>query len=168
MRIIKVGSAGGNDVIINDPNVERTHCQIIQDDYGNFRLINISLNGTFVNGIKRQGEIILNVADIVMVGNTVLSWQSYFPSFGQRPVKQPPLNKPNSYMVWAILATIFCCLPFGIVSIVYASKVDSLWYAGQYVAANDAASKARLWFWLSVGTSAIASIIYLFCLVLMF
>ena len=30
---------------------------------------------------------------------------------------------PNN-MVWAILTTLFCCLPFGIVSIVYAAQVD--------------------------------------------
>jgi hypothetical protein len=29
-------------------------------------------------------------------------------------------NIPN-HLVWAILATLFCCLPLGIVSIVYAA-----------------------------------------------
>ena len=35
---------------------------------------------------------------------------------------QPPV-KPSNNLVWAILTTICCCLPFGIVSIVYAAKV---------------------------------------------
>ncbi|MBO7197759.1 MAG: CD225/dispanin family protein, partial [Tidjanibacter sp.] len=34
---------------------------------------------------------------------------------------------PSSNLIWGILTTIFCCLPFGIVSIVFASRVDSLW-----------------------------------------
>ena len=48
---------------------------------------------------------------------------SYFQ--GQRP------PKPNNHLAWAILSTIFCCLPLGIVSIVYSSKVDGLYNAGE-------------------------------------
>ena len=32
---------------------------------------------------------------------------------------------PN-HLVWAILATLFCCLPTGIVSIIHAAKVNGL------------------------------------------
>ncbi|WP_417935251.1 CD225/dispanin family protein [Flagellimonas maritima] len=32
----------------------------------------------------------------------------------------PP--KPDNYLVWAILSTIFCCIGTGIASIIYASK----------------------------------------------
>lgn len=45
----------------------------------------------------------------------------------------PP--KPENYLVWAILSTVCCCLPFGLVSIVYAAKVDSLYTSKQYEAA---------------------------------
>lgn len=55
----------------------------------------------------------------------------------------PP--KPDNYLVWAILTTVCCCMPFGIVSIVYASKVDSLYIAQQYVAAQQAADNAKKW-----------------------
>ena len=44
--------------------------------------------------------------------------QAYYqPNYaqGQRPLK------PDNNLVWAILCTLLCCLPFGIVSIVYAS-----------------------------------------------
>lgn len=53
--------------------------------------------------------------------------------------------KPSSNLVWGILTTIFCCLPFGIVSIVYAAKVDGLYNGGQYAAAVEASGKARTW-----------------------
>ena len=67
--------------------------------------------------------------------------------------QRPP--KPDNYLVWAILTTLLCCLPFGIVSIVYSSKVDSLYYAGDYISAQQAADKAKKWaMW-----SAISSII---------
>lgn len=35
-------------------------------------------------------------------------------------------NKADNNMIWAILCTLFCCLPFGIVSIINAAKVDGL------------------------------------------
>ncbi len=54
-------------------------------------------------------------------------------------------DKPKTHLVWAVLCTLLCCIPFGIVSIVYASKVESLWNIGAFKEAHDAARKARLW-----------------------
>ena len=77
------------------------------------------------------------------------------PSYGpQQPYGvQPPM--PDTYMVWAVLVTVFCCLPFGIVSIVKASQVSSLYSQGRYqeaVAASEAAKKWTIW-------SAIAGVV---------
>lgn len=52
-------------------------------------------------------------------------------------------SRPDSNLVWAILCTIFCCLPLGIVAIVYAAKVDSLYNSGNYEEAQRASDKAR-------------------------
>ena len=51
---------------------------------------------------------------------------------------------PNN-LVWAILTTLFCCLPLGIVSIVFASKVDGLRAAGDIAGALEASRKAKTW-----------------------
>ncbi|MBB5886611.1 CD225/dispanin family protein [Xanthomonas sp. LMG 8992] len=51
---------------------------------------------------------------------------------------------PNN-LVWAILSTLFCCLPLGIVSIVYASQVDGRRAAGDIAGAREASRKAGLW-----------------------
>lgn len=173
MKIIKIGRSSSNDININDPLVSRVHCQIIHDDYGNFRLIDVnSKNGTFINGTKRHGEVRLNTSDIVRIGNTTLPWQTYFNNVGgtdiggrgtivDPPVPNPPTPKPSNFLVWAILSTIFCCMPFGIVSIVYASKVDGLWYACNYREAQEASSKAFTWFWWSFATGLILNIIIL-------
>lgn len=67
-------------------------------------------------------------------------------------------------MVWAILTTILCCLPFGIVAIVYASKVDNLWYSGFKDAAYDAANKARNWSIASAATALGVWVIYIICI----
>ena len=75
---------------------------------------------------------------------------SYQPQPGYGPQQpygvQPPM--PDTYMVWAVLVTVFCCLPFGIVSIVKASQVSSLYNQGRYqeaVAASEAAKKWAIW-----------------------
>ncbi|MCM1356091.1 MAG: CD225/dispanin family protein [Staphylococcus sp.] len=52
---------------------------------------------------------------------------------------------PSNYLIWAILATICCCIPSGIVAIFYAAKVSPAYYRGDYAAAFDASSKAQLW-----------------------
>ena len=60
------------------------------------------------------------------------------------------MEKPNNYLVWAILVTIFCCLPCGIVSSVYAASVDSAYYAGDYARSLSASKNARTWMWVSL------------------
>ena len=57
---------------------------------------------------------------------------------------------PN-HLVWAILVTIFCCLPFGIVSIVYAAQVNGMVGAGNIDGARQASQNAKTWTWISFG-----------------
>jgi hypothetical protein len=45
--------------------------------------------------------------------------------------------------VWAILATILCCLPLGVVSIVFSSQVNSKWAMGDAQGALKASNNAR-------------------------
>ncbi|WP_047452109.1 CD225/dispanin family protein [Alistipes sp. ZOR0009] len=65
---------------------------------------------------------------------------------GQKP--------PKSWLVESILVTIFCCLPFGIVGIVNASRVESRYYAGDIEGAMRASQEAGKWtkvaFWLGL------------------
>jgi NhaP-type Na+/H+ or K+/H+ antiporter len=52
-------------------------------------------------------------------------------------------GKPNNYFVWSILATILCCLPLGIASMVFARRVDAKWNSGDAAGAIAASVKAR-------------------------
>ena len=54
-------------------------------------------------------------------------------------------REPDNYLVWGILCTVLCCLPFGIVSIVYSTKVSGLWSQGRYAEAQAAADNAKKW-----------------------
>lgn len=178
MKIIKIGRSSSNDVVIDDNMVSRIHCQIIEDDYGSYRLLDTnSANGTFVNGVERRDEVRLSKSDIIRIGNTTLPWQAYFKGSegtvmgpgrgytpaggGYQPSTPPAQNKPDNFLVWAILCTIFCCLPFGIASIVNASKVNSRWIAGDYAGSERAAKQARTWFWWSFALGLVVPIIYI-------
>lgn len=47
--------------------------------------------------------------------------------------------------MWAILTTLFCCLPFGVVSIVFAARVDSMYNAGDLAGSRSASASAKKW-----------------------
>lgn len=70
-------------------------------------------------------------------------------SVGQGAAEPRP-HVPN-YLVQAILVTIFCCLPFGIVSIVYAAQVNGKVAAGDIAGGLQASANARTWAWVSFG-----------------
>ena len=55
-----------------------------------------------------------------------------------------PAEVPN-YLVHAILCTLCCCVPTGIVAIVYAAQVNGHLERGEYAAAQAASENAKLW-----------------------
>lgn len=78
----------------------------------------------------------------------------------------PPM--PENYLVWAILTTCFCCLPFGIASIISATKVSSAYYAGDYAGAQKASADAKKWAIWSAVSLAIAFALYVLFYVFIF
>lgn len=60
-------------------------------------------------------------------------------------LNQPPQFRPKNWLVESILATLFCCLPFGIVGIVFASQVNSRYDAGDFLGAEKASKDAGRW-----------------------
>ena len=87
----------------------------------------------------------------------------YQPNYaqGQRPMK------PDNYLVWAILCTILCCLPLGIVSIIYSSKVDGLYNSGDYAGAEDASKKAKNYAMWGAIISVIGVVLYILFIVVL-
>ena len=67
---------------------------------------------------------------------------------------------PPNYLVWAIVTTILCCLPFGIVSIVYAAQVNSKWVAGDTQGAVQSSKNAKIWAIVSLVTGLIGVFIW--------
>jgi hypothetical protein len=54
-------------------------------------------------------------------------------------------------MLKAVIATLCCCLPLGIVSIIFAAQVNSKLAAGDVAGARAASSNANLWAWIAIG-----------------
>lgn len=73
-------------------------------------------------------------------------------------VVQPPVAPIENYLVFAILATVLCCLPAGIVAIIYAAQVNAKLQMGDLGGAKAASDNAKMWCWISfgVGLAAIA------------
>ena len=72
------------------------------------------------------------------------------------PDLKPPM--PDNYLVWAILTTVLCCLPLGIVSIINATKVSSAYAAGDYEGAQKASADAKKW---AIWSAIIGPVIYI-------
>ena len=70
-------------------------------------------------------------------------------------------SPPPNNLVWAILVTLFCCLPFGIVSIVYAAQVNGKWQAGDVAGAQESSRKARQWATYSVIAGLVIIVVYI-------
>ena len=75
----------------------------------------------------------------------------------------PQATQPSvpNYLVQAILTTVFCCLPFGIVSIVYAARVNGKVAAGDRAGALESSGKARMWAWIAFGAGLVVGVGYL-------
>jgi hypothetical protein len=70
-------------------------------------------------------------------------------------------GQPISNYLWqSIVVTILCCLPFGIVAIVYASGVDGKAAMGDFNGAKRASNAAKNWCIAAVVTSLVGVVLY--------
>lgn len=72
---------------------------------------------------------------------------------------------PN-YLVFAILTTVFCCLPTGIAAIIYASQVNTKFQLGDVAGAQTASNNAKMWCWVSFGLGLTMCVGYALLMVL--
>ena len=63
--------------------------------------------------------------------------------------------QPETYLVWNILALVFCCVPLAIPGIVYSAMVSSRYQSGDYDGAVRASNTARNWLIASVVTGIV-------------
>nr|WP_294492965.1 CD225/dispanin family protein [uncultured Mediterraneibacter sp.] len=63
------------------------------------------------------------------------------------------------YLVLSIISTICCCIPFGIVAIVYSAKINSSVTTGDLAGAEKAAKTARIWIIVAFVVGFLANLI---------
>lgn len=77
------------------------------------------------------------------------------------PAGAPPENN----LVWAILCTVLCCMPLGIVAIIKSTKVKELWLQGDHAGAQKAADDAKKFSIWGLAAGAIVIVLYIILVV---
>ena len=65
---------------------------------------------------------------------------------------------PANNLLGSILVTLLCCLPFGIVAIVYGLQVKPRFKQGDYDGAQRASDMSEKWMYASVGVSILVGL----------
>ena len=75
--------------------------------------------------------------------------------------------KPSNNIAWSLVTLFACCMPIGIVSLVYSMKVDTLYFQGKYEEAQNKADLAKKWAIGGLIGGSIFWIIYLISVVVL-
>ena len=85
--------------------------------------------------------------------------QNNFNGMPQKPVNWVP------YLILSIISTLCCCLPFGVVGIVFSAKINSAMMAGNLEEAQNNAKMARIWIIVSFAIGILTWLIYMVLIV---
>lgn len=85
--------------------------------------------------------------------------QNNFNGMPQKPVNWVP------YLILSIISTLCCCLPFGVVGIVFSTKINSAMLAGNLEEAQNNAKMARIWIIVSFAIGLLTWLIYMVLIV---
>lgn len=81
------------------------------------------------------------------------------PHYNQSSVPPKTINQ-TTYLVFAILATVLCCLPLGIPAIVFSAKINGAQLAGNYELAEACAKKAKTFTIIAAVLGVVAVVLY--------
>lgn len=80
------------------------------------------------------------------------------------PIPPPPAAVqapcPNNHLILSILITIFCCLPTGVIAIIYSCKVNTLYNENRLQEAQNASQWALRWNIVSVILTVVGTILF--------
>ena len=88
------------------------------------------------------------------------------PAFMPPPAPLAPAGlRGSTHLVYAILATVLFCMPFGVVGIVFASQIDGKVAAGDIVGAESSARQAKGWTIAAFALGGVVGLAYVALLV---
>ena len=88
-----IGRDAECDVVIESKSVSRKHAEIMGTEKG-YLLVDLSTNGTYVNGEKIAGQRVLARADVIRVGDADLRFYADPPKGGGQPAAGAPAAAP--------------------------------------------------------------------------
>ena len=128
-----------------------------------------------INGIK-QGPFSIEELKAKGISRDSMVWKigqsQWLPAYqvpelyelvSEIPPEPPTVKKemPKTWLVESILATLFCCLPFGIAGIVNATKVDTLYLNGNYEESLQRSNNAKKWTLWALFSAIVFWLLYL-------
>ena len=102
-----------------------------------------------------------NAAVCVQCGRNFLSAAAPTPLPVTGTVMPPDGTTVPNHLVFAILTTVFCCLPTGIPAIIYAAQVNGKLQTGDYAGAQAASNNAKIWCWVSFGVGLVGTFFWI-------
>ncbi len=96
-----------------------------------------------VTNSPNKKEELNNLVDTIQNNNQNTKKNREYSSIGKKS-NFNTFDKPKNYMAFAILSTLLCCLPLGVVSIVFASQVEKKYLSGDMEGAQAASKNAAL------------------------
>jgi pSer/pThr/pTyr-binding forkhead associated (FHA) protein len=96
---LTLGRDAGSDVVVSGSEVSRNHAEIRSEPEG-YVLVDLSVNGTYVNGQRIGKTHLLARADVIRIGNDEFRFYADVTSFSPKPAPTPaapaPLAPPAS------------------------------------------------------------------------
>jgi pSer/pThr/pTyr-binding forkhead associated (FHA) protein len=93
--IIRIGRLEDNDLIIDDPRISRYHAELRYHE-GHFQIVDMnSTGGTFVNGVKINGQVLDKGDVITLAGIHLVFGQDEFPTSETTSSYKHPKIKPQ-------------------------------------------------------------------------
>ena len=111
IKIITIGRANTNNVVITDPLISAKHAKITIYDNGDIEIQDLnSTNGSFVNGKRIQAHILKDYDDVLLANKIPLDWkkfvnkpQTYSSQTGQYKKEEIKHKKKNAFAPLAIV-----------------------------------------------------------------